>query len=72
MESQHLCPEEAGAAFELLGAKHLVAMHWGTFLLTDEPAGEPPERLISWARERGLSSDRVWVLDVGETRWLTT
>ncbi len=72
MESQHLCPEEAGAAFELLGARHLVAMHWGTFLLTDEPGGEPPERLLSWARSRGLSKDRVWVLDVGETRWLTT
>jgi L-ascorbate metabolism protein UlaG (beta-lactamase superfamily) len=72
MESQHLCPEEAGEAFELLGARHLVAMHWGTFLLTDEPAGEPPDRLLAWSRERGLSNDRVWVLDIGETRWLTT
>jgi L-ascorbate metabolism protein UlaG (beta-lactamase superfamily) len=70
MESQHLCPEEAGLAFELLGARHLVAMHWGTFLLTDEPAGEPPERLMAWSRTRNLGSDRVWVLDVGETRWL--
>lgn len=70
MESQHLCPEEAGRAFELLGARNLVAMHWGTFLLTDEPAGEPPERLLSWSRAQNLGSDRVWVLDVGETRWL--
>lgn len=72
MESQHLSPEEAGAAFELVGARHLVAMHWGTFLLTDEPAAEPPRRLLAWAQARGLSSDRVWVLDVGETRFLAT
>jgi N-acyl-phosphatidylethanolamine-hydrolysing phospholipase D len=29
MQAQHMRPEEAGRAFELLGAKHLVAMHWG-------------------------------------------
>lgn len=70
MSPQHICPEEAGAAFEMLGAKHLLAMHWGTFKLTDEPLDEPPARLREWAKQRGYGEDRVWVLDVGETRRL--
>ena len=70
MEPQHMCPEEAGEAFEQLRARHLVAMHWGTFRLTDEPVGAPPVRLRGWAAEHGYGAERVWVLDVGETRWL--
>lgn len=70
MSPQHMGPEEAGRAFELLGAEHLVAMHWGTFKLTDEPLGEPPERLRAWWRERALPAARLWVVDLGETRRL--
>ena len=55
---------------DLMGARALVAMHWGTFKLTDEPLGEPPERMRAWWRERGLEAERLWVLDVGETRRL--
>jgi L-ascorbate metabolism protein UlaG (beta-lactamase superfamily) len=68
MESQHVDPIEAGRAFEALGAKNLLAMHWGTFRLTDEPAGEPPVRLRAWWAERGLDPDRLWIYDVGESR----
>jgi len=70
MEPQHMNPEDAGQAFERLGARHLVAMHWGTFKLTDEPLGEPPERLRRFFVERGLEPSRLWILDVGETRLL--
>ena len=48
MEPQHMNPEDAGQAFERLGARHLVAMHWGTFKLTDEPLGEPPARIARY------------------------
>jgi L-ascorbate metabolism protein UlaG (beta-lactamase superfamily) len=68
MEPQHIGPAEAGQAFEALGAKHLLAMHWGTFRLTDEAIGEPPELLRAWWRERGLPDDRLWIVDVGEAR----
>ncbi len=68
MSQQHMGPEEAGRAWELLGARTLVAMHWGTFRLTDEPLGEPPERLRAWWSERGHASERVWIMDLGETR----
>jgi N-acyl-phosphatidylethanolamine-hydrolysing phospholipase D len=68
MESQHMNPEDAAEAFGRLGARTLVAMHWGTFKLTDEPLGEPPERIQRVFAERGLDRSRLWVLDVGETR----
>jgi L-ascorbate metabolism protein UlaG (beta-lactamase superfamily) len=71
MSAQHMGPEEAGRAWELLGAKNLLAMHWGTFRLTDEPTGEPPERVRTFWRTRGHPPDRLWVFDVGETRPLS-
>jgi L-ascorbate metabolism protein UlaG (beta-lactamase superfamily) len=72
MASQHMGPEEAGRAWELLGARVLVAMHWGTFKLTDEPIGEPPQRARAWFESRGHAADRLWVMDVGETRALAS
>ncbi|MCA9644789.1 MAG: MBL fold metallo-hydrolase, partial [Myxococcales bacterium] len=70
MRPQHMCPEEAGQAFLDLEAKHLVAMHWGTFKLTDEKLAEPPLRLSHWAKARGVADGSVWIMDVGETRLL--
>ena len=70
MKPQHIGPEDAVRAFELTGAKTFVAMHWGTFRLTDEPTGEPPERLRAAWEAATLPSSRLWVVDVGETRAL--
>ncbi|RKH49033.1 MBL fold metallo-hydrolase [Corallococcus llansteffanensis] len=67
MRFQHMNPEEAVQAFEDLGALAFLAMHWGTFKLTDEPLDEPPLRLdAEWLR-RGWPRDRVHVLPVGGT-----
>jgi L-ascorbate metabolism protein UlaG (beta-lactamase superfamily) len=75
MSSQHIGPEDAGRAWEILGARTLVAMHWGTFRLTDEPLGEPPERARAWFEEHGHATAppraRLWILDIGETRVLS-
>jgi L-ascorbate metabolism protein UlaG (beta-lactamase superfamily) len=49
-------------------AKRVVAMHFGTFDLADEPLDEPPARFRAEAARLGLGDDRVWVLKVGETR----
>jgi len=70
MEPQHIDPYEAGRAFVALGARNLLAMHWGTFRLTDEPVGEPPARLRAWWTEHNLDPSRLWILDAGEARAL--
>jgi L-ascorbate metabolism protein UlaG (beta-lactamase superfamily) len=70
MSAQHMGPEEAGRAWELLGARVAIAMHWGTFRLTDEPTGEPPQRARAWFEGKGYESERLWVMDIGETRGL--
>ncbi len=70
MEAQHMGPEDAVEAARLLAAKHLVAMHWGTFRLTDEPTAEPPIRARARWLEQGGDENLLWILDVGETRRL--
>jgi L-ascorbate metabolism protein UlaG (beta-lactamase superfamily) len=72
MQPQHMNPEEGAHAFELLGARIFVAMHWGTFKLTDEPTAEPPERLRAFWAEHGKDPARLWIPDIGETRALAT
>ncbi|HEV7501122.1 MAG TPA: MBL fold metallo-hydrolase [Vicinamibacteria bacterium] len=67
MRPVHLDPEEAVQAALDVRATRVVAMHWGTFDLTDEPLDEPPARFLAEAARRGLG-DRAWVLSVGETR----
>ena len=68
MQPVHLNPEEAVRAALDLGAARAVAMHWGTFDLTDERLDEPPARFLAEAGRRGLDGDSAWVLKVGETR----
>ena len=67
MSPQHLDPEEALRAFDDLGARTFIAMHWGTFKLADEPLDEPPRRLEAERARRGLEPERVRVLAIGET-----
>ena len=67
METMHLNPEQALHAFQDLGARTFVAMHWGTFKLADEPLDEPPRRLEAERARLGIAPERVRVLAVGET-----
>jgi L-ascorbate metabolism protein UlaG (beta-lactamase superfamily) len=67
MRSQHIDPLEAVRAFEALDAERFVAMHWGTFRLTDEPIDEPPELLRRIWEERSLPDARRFIPAVGET-----
>jgi N-acyl-phosphatidylethanolamine-hydrolysing phospholipase D len=68
MRPVHLNPEEAVAAGRDLRASTLVAMHWGTIVLTDEPPFEPPVRFRAAARAAGYADGRAWVMRIGETR----
>ena len=40
-------PEEAVMSFLDLEASKAIGMSWGTFILTDEPVREPPQKLIA-------------------------
>jgi L-ascorbate metabolism protein UlaG (beta-lactamase superfamily) len=70
MRRQHLHPEDTLRAFGDLGARLLVAMHWGTFKLTDEPLDEPPRLLEELREKAGLPRERIWVPAIGESRAL--
>jgi L-ascorbate metabolism protein UlaG (beta-lactamase superfamily) len=48
-------PDEAIKAFNDLGAKWLVPMHYGTFKLSFEALDEPPRWLKQLAETHGLS-----------------
>jgi N-acyl-phosphatidylethanolamine-hydrolysing phospholipase D len=68
MKMTHVTPEEALQLFADIKGERFVAMHWGTFDLTEEPVEEPPLRLEAEARRLGLDLSKVWVLKHGETR----
>jgi len=68
MAPVHMNPPEAFRAFQDLGARWMVAMHWGTFDLTDEPADLPPQALAEAVAAAPGDPARVRVLAVGE-RW---
>ncbi len=68
MKPAHLNPEEAVEAAVALKAARSVAMHFGTFDLTDEPVEEPPKRFHAASAKAGRGKDVDWVLAIGETR----
>ncbi|MFO0744138.1 MAG: MBL fold metallo-hydrolase [Myxococcota bacterium] len=41
---QHMTPEDAGRAARVLGARHVLGIHWGAFRLTFERIDEPGRR----------------------------
>lgn len=50
----HISPEQAVDAFDQLGARLLVPMHFGTYRMSFEAHHEPPQRLMNAAARRGL------------------
>ena len=68
MEPAHMNPEEAVQVYADLGARGAFAgMHWGTFILTDEPVNEPPARARTAWTERGLPPADLRLPAIGET-----
>jgi len=68
MRESHMNPEEALSAALDLQARRAVAMHFGTFDLSDEPLDEPPRRFLQAAMQSKLGTAGAWVLGIGETR----
>ena len=59
--------KDAADAHRDLEARRSVAVHWGTFILTDEPVDEPPRRLLEARAAAGLADDEFVVMQHGET-----
>lgn len=68
MKPAHINPAEAVDARSRLHARRAVAMHWGTFELSDEPLEEPPRALARARQAAGLPEDDFFLLRHGETR----
>jgi len=67
MRQQHMNPDDAVKAFAALGAARFVAMHWGTFKLTDEDLREPPQLLRETWQQQGRQSSQLHIPAIGET-----
>lgn len=70
MRRVHMNPPEAVQAFQDLGARHFVPIHWGTFDLSEELLHEPPADLRQAAEAAGIS-EQVHLLEIGEAFDLT-
>lgn len=67
MAPQHCNPAEAVQIHRDVGAGTSLAMHWGTWQLTDEAREEPPRALALARREAGLPETAFRTLAPGET-----
>lgn len=68
MRASHLNPEEAVQAGVELAGSRVMAMHFGTFDLSDEPLDEPPRRFRAAAAASPIEAGSAWLLRIGETR----
>lgn len=68
MQPSHLNPEEAVQAAEDMGAQRALAIHFGTFDLSDEALADPPRRFLKRATEGALGRAGAWVFSIGESR----
>lgn len=66
MRSMHMNPTEAVRAYIDAQCRKAVAMHWGTFRLTDEPLDEPPRLLRQALEEFQLTEKDFLCMAVGE------
>lgn len=70
MKSHHVNPEEAVKIHLDIKSRYSVAMHWGTFILTDEPLDEPPIKLKEALEKYHLTESMFEVFKHGETRFI--
>lgn len=73
MQPVHMAPDEAVSAYTDIAAENagrscsFVAMHWGTFELTDEPLDEPPVLTRAAWSAAGLDPALLWLPAPGQT-----
>ncbi|MCU6712205.1 MBL fold metallo-hydrolase [Paenibacillus sp. J5C_2022] len=67
MGPQHVTPEEALQAFQDVGARWFVPMHYGAFKLADDTPLEALDRLEAERARRMIEAERMILLPHGET-----
>ena len=68
MKDHHCSVEEAIQIHKDLNSKKSIAMHWGTFQLTDEPMDEPIKLLKKLTDKENLTSDEFVAMTHGESK----
>ncbi|XP_024541309.1 N-acyl-phosphatidylethanolamine-hydrolyzing phospholipase D [Selaginella moellendorffii] len=68
MSPIHCSPEDAVAIHRIVRSKLSIAMHWGTFVLTDEPLLEPPARLQKELERLKIDASAFITMKHGETK----
>ena len=71
MKDQHVNPQESVQIFQDLACKRALAVHWGTFPLTDEALDEPPRALDKARTAAGLSAQDFMAWAIGATELIT-
>jgi len=67
MSPVHCSPADSVLLHHDIKSKLSVGMHWGTFVLTDEPVNQPPEKLKEELANNGKSEKEFVVVKIGET-----
>ena len=65
MSSFHANPDDAVEMHVDVRSKRSIGMHWGAFMLTDEPVEEPPEALRTAAVRANLGTDEFVAVVAG-------
>ena len=67
MADQHADPRDAVRIHRAVRSRRSLGMHWGTFVLTDEPPEEPPLLLDKALAEAGVDPREFQGAKLGAT-----
>lgn len=62
-----MAPDDIPQAIEMLQAKMVIPIHWGTFKISGTGLNEPIEQLKRIINDKGLE-EKVFILNHGETK----